>query len=126
MNWDIDRVEKVVTNLLTNAEKYNRRHLPIEIHLWRIADDESIGIEVRDRGQGMAPEVLAHLFEPFYNKGEHVPGPRVKAGYGLGMIIIQRLVIWLGGEISVESKLGEGTCVHMTFPRMMHPAPQEH
>ncbi len=68
-------------------------------------------LSVRDTGPGIAPEVVARMFEPFYTtKG---PGQ----GTGLGLALVQAIVADHGGAIEVETRLGAGTLVHVYLPR---------
>lgn len=74
-----------------------------------LARDGLVCVTVQDTGVGMSPEVLGHLFEPFYTtKGER--------GTGLGLATSYALVRRNGGTIRVESAPGEGTSVHLYFP----------
>jgi two-component system, NtrC family, sensor kinase len=70
----------------------------------------SVEVEVGDSGEGISPRELSRVFDPFYTtKG---PGE----GTGLGLAISQSIVQAMGGDISIESELGEGTTVRVTFP----------
>jgi signal transduction histidine kinase len=66
---------------------------------------------VRDNGDGLTEEEQAQLFTPFarLNKDE-------SEGHGLGLSIVQRIVERLGGEVGVESSVGEGSCFTFTLP----------
>ena len=65
---------------------------------------------MRDNGLGMAPEQVAHLFEPYRTTKEH--------GTGLGLMVSARIVRDHGGTIAVESKPGEGTTFTVRLPRI--------
>jgi PAS domain S-box-containing protein len=73
------------------------------------AADRFAQISVRDTGAGISEEMLAHLFDPFFTTK--------KPKTGLGLAIAHRLVEIHGGHIFVESRLGEGTAVHVFLPR---------
>ena len=80
------------------------RHFCMECH---IVDNKYI-IKVRDNGCGMSHETISKIFEPYFT---------TKAdGTGLGMTMVYKIVKEFSGEISVESKEGEGTCFTMVFP----------
>ena len=64
---------------------------------------------VTDNGKGMSPEVIKHIFEPFYST-------KKEKGNGLGMFITYGIVRRLGGEITVDSTEGKGTTVSITLP----------
>lgn len=71
---------------------------------------EYLRLQVRDSGQGMSPEVLAHLFEPFFTtKGRH-------GGNGIGLAVVHGVVADLGGAIDVDSTPGRGTCFTLLLP----------
>ena len=74
------------------------------------SDDNDVITTVRDDGQGMTPEQVAHLFEPYRTSKEH--------GTGLGLMISSRIVRDHGGSISVESEPGEGTAFTIRLPRI--------
>jgi signal transduction histidine kinase len=65
--------------------------------------------EVADSGDGMKPEILEHVFEPFYSASN-------QGGTGLGMLIVRNIVEAHGGLVRIESKVGEGTRVFLSFP----------
>ena len=70
-----------------------------------------VAVRVTDNGTGMSPEVLARVFEPFFTtKG---PGN----GTGLGLAQVHGLAVQSGGDVYIESKLGEGTTVTLLLPR---------
>lgn len=73
------------------------------------AGADALAVTVRDNGKGMPPEVLRHIFEPFYST-------KKDKGTGLGMFITYGIVRRLGGEISVESEEGRGSAVRVTLP----------
>jgi len=67
-------------------------------------------LAVRDTGIGMSPEVMAHAFEPFFTtKGQH-------KGTGLGLSMVYGFVAQSGGRLTIESKLGYGTCIELHLP----------
>ena len=73
-----------------------------------------IGIEVEDTGIGIAPEQLARVFEPFIQvDAAHT---RMEGGTGLGLTISRKLAQMMHGELTVKSRLGEGTCFTLWLP----------
>lgn len=107
---DANRLERVVLNLLSNALKYSDPGTPVEVTVKR-RDDEA-EVAVRDRGRGIAPEDVPHIFDRFYR----LKGPRKRESVGLGLYISRMLVQAHGGRIWVESKLGKGSIFHFTLP----------
>jgi signal transduction histidine kinase len=104
------RIVQVLDNLINNAVKY----APGSAILVSLqAADQRCEITIRDQGPGISAEHLEHLFERFYR----VPDSINKAhGTGLGLYICREIIVAHGGEITVESKLGEGTEFHIYLP----------
>lgn len=101
----------VVNNLLSNAVKYSPKGGCVSLTV--SCQPETIGLQVKDEGIGIPPEALPQLFEPFHrasNVGE-IPGT------GLGLAIAKRCIDLHGGDISVESTLGEGTVFTVQLER---------
>jgi PAS domain S-box-containing protein len=125
---DRDRIGQVLANLLANALKYSPADQPVELTLAteEVPFEPDTGrmpetcrtarIAVRDAGQGIPTEALAHLFERHYR----VPGIDVQygqsRGLGLGLYIARELVLRHGGRIGVESGVGEGSTFWFTLP----------
>ena len=101
---DIDRLEQVFSNLLDNALK----HIPAGGKISIAAQQPSadfIEITVSDTSPGIPPEQLPHVFKRFYR----VDTSAAKTGIGLGLAIARKIVRAHGGDIKVNSILGEGT-----------------
>jgi signal transduction histidine kinase len=88
------------------------------VRIWPTADGE-VGVSVTDRGNGIPPEAIDHLFERFYRV--EGAGAGVK-GAGLGLFICKSLVEAHGGRISVESTPGAGSTFSFTLPALVEPA----
>jgi signal transduction histidine kinase len=107
---DPGRLAQVIDNLLSNALKY-APGTPITIYL--DASLDKAYIEVKDRGPGIAPEHIQHLFKRFYR----VPSSSTSVrGTGLGLFICRQIIRAHKGEITVKSVLGEGTTFHIVLP----------
>ena len=107
--WDEFRIEQVVVNLLTNALRYGGGQ-PVEVSVQYAAD--TVRIDVRDEGKGIAPSDLERIFEP-YERGARNSEPK---GLGLGLYISRQLAISHGGELRVSSKPGEGSTFSLILP----------
>ena len=108
---DADMWEKIVLNLLSNAFKYTMSG-SVEVAL-RAEGGQAV-LAVRDTGPGIPEEELPHLFERFH-RVEGVAGRSIE-GSGIGLALVQELVKLHGGEVSVESRLGEGSTFIVRLP----------
>lgn len=106
--------EQVFGNLLDNAVKYLRRGVPGRISVSGEERGKRIVIRIRDNGRGIAEHDRRRVFELFRRSGD-----QDKPGEGIGLAHVQALVRRLGGEIHVESELGEGSCFTVTLPLTM-------
>ena len=106
---DLLRLTQVLTNLLGNAVKFTEKGrvvLRME-ELGRSADTITLRISVNDTGIGLAEEELARLFKPFEQADGSIT--RKYGGTGLGLVICQRFVRMMGGELEVRSEPGKGS-----------------
>jgi signal transduction histidine kinase len=105
-----DQLKQVLLNLIENADKYSPKESPIEVDLqYSLAGST---IKIRDHGDGILPEELAHIFERFYRGSNS----HRQAGSGLGLSVVQLLVEAMGASIQVESTPGQGTCFSLHWP----------
>ena len=102
----------VLNNLFSNAVRYG--NTPCKIKLEVKDDDHCLWISVRDNGPGIKKEDLKHLFEKFYRGAE--AKQRVIRGLGLGLYYVKQIVEAHRGNITVQSKSGEGTTFHIKIP----------
>lgn len=110
---DPDRVTQVVTNLISNAIKYNRAKGSIEVSLQ--ADKKFVTIAVKDTGIGISPQNIPHLFEKFYRVSDDSAAAE-KVGTGLGLYITKSIVELQGGTITLDSVIGKGSEFRVTLP----------
>jgi len=103
---DRTRMKQVLINLLSNALKYNRENGAITVSCMPSAA-ERVRIGVTDQGDGLSPEQLSQLFQPFNRLGQEL---HAVEGTGIGLVMTKRLVELMGGEIGVESTPGQGSC----------------
>ncbi|PYS49415.1 MAG: hypothetical protein DMG13_23505 [Acidobacteria bacterium] len=109
---DPDRVQQIMTNLLTNAEKFNSSGGWIKIHLDE-RDSSYVELTVSDSGIGIAPELLPTLFIPF----RQADTPQRRFGLGLGLVIVKSLVELHGGTVQVQSAgPGKGSTFTVKLP----------
>jgi PAS domain S-box-containing protein len=100
---DAGRVQQVMWNLLSNAVKFTPKRGAVSVHADRVGSD--VCICVTDTGEGIAPEALPHVFEPF--RQADASTTRRHGGLGLGLAIVKQLVAAHGGTVRAESD-GEG------------------
>jgi PAS domain S-box-containing protein len=108
---DKGRIEQVLNNLLSNAAKYGEKGTPIEVTAVR--DGDMVRFSVTNRGPGIAPSEIPHLFERFRRAAKD---HGIK-GLGLGLYITKGLVEAHGGKIWVESTQGGTTTFTFTLPK---------
>jgi two-component system cell cycle sensor histidine kinase/response regulator CckA len=120
VNVDPSQMQQVLINLAVNARDAMPRGGRLTISTGDL--DGHLELRVSDTGTGIAPDVLEHIFEPFYTTKQ--PG----AGTGLGLPTVHGIVTQSGGVISVDTETGRGTTFIITLPRaqpLSAPEPQQ-
>ena len=105
-----------IENLVSNAMKYSNSSKWIAIRAARPSADSKpeVLISVVDKGIGISPSDLAHIFEPFY-RVQSARDNQIR-GVGLGLYLVKRMMEDMGGRVSVTSEVGRGTQVVLHFP----------
>ncbi len=112
INGDKSLMGQIFSNLIQNAIKYHRKGINPKIILSAKEDDKHIIIKVQDNGQGIPSEHFDKIFDIFQRlHSEEYPGT------GIGLAIVKKAVTALGGEISLESKVNEGTTFFVKFSK---------
>ncbi len=110
---DPDQMIQVLINLISNAE-HALEPLGAEgvlrICTYHHADTGQVGLDVRDNGAGIAPDVLARIFEPFFTTKD------IGMGTGIGLAFCNRIISAHDGGLTVQSGLGEGACFSILLP----------
>lgn len=110
---DPAKFQEALQNLLHNAIQYNRRGGKVFLRQRGLPGE--VLIEVEDTGIGIPPEAREMIFERFYR---HDPARNIDgASAGLGLAIVRSFVLLMGGTITVDSKVGEGTTFRIRLPR---------
>ena len=107
--WDRMRLEQICRNLLSNAIRFGAGQ-PIDVAV--TADDDSVTLEVRDHGVGIAPQQQARIFERFERGTAQRSG-----GFGIGLWIVRNTCVAMGGMVWVTSEPAEGACFTVRLPR---------
>ncbi|GCF10061.1 sensor histidine kinase [Dictyobacter arantiisoli] len=110
---DRQRLLQILLNLVRNAITYTPDGGIVSISL-QPANQRYIVLSIADTGVGMAPEELEHIFERFYRTD--TSRARHSGGFGLGLAIVHDFVLAMGGSISVDSVVGEGSCFRVLLP----------
>lgn len=108
---DVLRIEQVVINLLTNAQRFVGENARIVLELLQENENE-IMIRVKDNGSGIREEELDFVFKRFYSKNHE----KQHNGAGLGLAISKEIIEYHNGTIWVNSQFGKGTCFSFTLP----------
>jgi PAS domain S-box-containing protein len=108
---DRTRIKQVMINLLSNAIKYNAPGGAVMV-LCTVSGEGRVRISVKDTGIGLAPEQVAHLFQPFNRLGQE---NQSEEGTGIGLVVTKQLVELMGGSIGVESSVGMGSVFWVEF-----------
>jgi signal transduction histidine kinase len=109
---DAELMSNVWDNLLTNAIKYNVHGGTIWMSLSK--SEDFITVTVKDSGIGMSKEAITQIFDRFYR----VDSSRKRGGTGLGLSIVKQIIDLHGGEIRVDSKVGDGTTFTINLPNI--------
>jgi signal transduction histidine kinase/CheY-like chemotaxis protein len=108
------RIRQILLNLIGNSVKFTEQGvITLSVELDKERKDW-VNFSVRDAGIGMSETTLKILFQP-YTQAD-ASSSRKYGGTGLGLAICNRLVVLMGGKISVESQLGHGSCFHISLP----------
>lgn len=102
----------IIYNLCDNAVKYNKEGGFVKVNVKTVGD--KVQVAVSDNGVGIAPADQSRVFERFYRVDKS--HSRESGGTGLGLSIVKHAVAYLKGSISLESTLGKGTTITVSFP----------
>lgn len=116
---DRNRLSQILTNLISNANKYTPERGNIHVEAWQA--NSMIHIKVQDDGLGMAPEDQEKLFSKFFRSADEKV--RESPGTGLGLSITKNLIELQGGSIWFESEFRKGTTFYFTIPIAQNTAP---
>ena len=115
LHGDSFRMRQVLTNLMGNAVKFTSEgevHLSVEGRQVQSSSEVELDFAVKDTGIGISAKQIHHLFDRFYQADNS--DTRTYGGTGLGLAISKSLVEMMGGQITVQSHLGQGSCFRFT------------
>ncbi|RLD62878.1 MAG: hypothetical protein DRI95_12435 [Bacteroidetes bacterium] len=110
MDFDDDKLQKILNNLLSNAIKFTPENGNISVYVEQIED--RLRIKIIDSGKGIEPEQLPDIFQRYYKTYDI----HQNVGTGIGLALTKELVDLLQGEIYVNSSIGKGTSFTLDFP----------
>lgn len=118
LRTDADHFRRLLQNLLSNALRHTSQG---QVTVAATVFQGMFQLSVRDTGEGIAPEALARLGEPFYRPD--AARAREHGGTGLGLSLCKGIVTALGGVMKIESIIGQGTTVSVTLPQVSPQSP---
>ena len=110
---DIDRINQVLNNIISNAIKYSYENTSIQIFIEET--QENFIVNIKDNGIGIPKEDIGRIFERFYRVDK--ARSRAMGGNGLGLSIAKEIMSEHNGDIKVYSKVGEGTTMQVIFKK---------
>lgn len=116
MDFDPDVLQQILINLISNAIKFTESGGNVEVKAHHLQEEniDFLQLIVRDTGIGIHPEKILNIFDRFYQSDDSMT--RNGKGTGIGLAHTKELVELMGGEVSVESTLGEGTTFYVLLP----------
>ncbi len=128
MHQDQARVQQILNNLLSNAIKFTPEGGRITVSASCNGDEDFVLMQVSDTGVGIAEDDQQVIFEKFRQGHTGLPGSdamtREYSGTGLGLSIVKELCKLLGGEVSVQSELGQGSTFTVRLPQQLQQQPR--
>jgi two-component system cell cycle sensor histidine kinase PleC len=115
LKTDPKKFKQVMLNLLSNAVKFTPAGGQVKVAMWTSAIDNTVSIEVRDSGIGIAPKDIARALAPFGQVDSALS--RKYEGTGLGLPLTKKFVEIMGGSFNLTSEEGVGTTVTFVLPR---------
>jgi signal transduction histidine kinase len=111
IDGDVERLEQVLHNLLSNALKYSPQGGQVQVQVTHTATEALV--DITDQGIGIPTDAQARLFEPFF-RAPNVGGQA--SGFGLGLHIVREIVARHGGRVAVASTEGQGSTFRVVLP----------
>ena len=123
MDFDPDKLTKILSNLISNAIKFTPKGGSIKLYVEHILNPKELcQISVSDTGQGIPSEMIPYIFDRFYqadsgNERRHHSANEIQQGSGIGLTYTRELVQLMGGTIEVKSEVKKGTRFTISLPK---------
>ncbi|GEC72754.1 Signal transduction histidine kinase [Flavobacterium flevense] len=116
--FDVDKVEAIINNLISNAIKNTKEggYIELKTNISSNLDEKNrsmLTLCVKDSGIGMTTEIIEKILDPFFYQDNN---SKQKEGSGIGLTLVHSLTKFLEGSIDIDSKVGEGTTINITIP----------
>ncbi|MFO0942550.1 MAG: HAMP domain-containing sensor histidine kinase [Pirellulales bacterium] len=111
-----NELQRVLINLLVNARQATPEAGQVRVTLKDCAESNEVALSIRDNGSGISPEVLPHIFEPYFTT-KAGPDASGKGGTGVGLSTCKQIIDAHRGRIRVESSVGKGTAFTIRLPK---------
>ncbi|WP_338870090.1 ATP-binding protein [Spirosoma sp. SC4-14] len=121
MEYDSDKLEKIVTNLVSNALKFTPAKGTVQLTVIYHSPEPGITLQINDSGVGIPPEKLNRIFDRFYQVDDSQQ--RGYEGTGIGLALVKELVTSMNGQIRVSSEPHQGTTFSIDLPLVPIAAP---
>lgn len=115
LHTDAKKLKQVMLNLLSNAVKFTPAGGSVKVSMWQNVVDESLAIEVKDTGIGIAPKDISRAMAPFGQVDNTLS--RKYEGTGLGLPLTRKFVEIMGGTFDIQSEVSKGTTITITLPK---------
>ncbi len=122
MDYDSDKIVRIVTNLISNAIKFTPAGGEVAVRVNSSVQANTLSISVKDTGVGIAEDKLPHVFDRFYQvddpetNAENGSEASGEEGTGIGLAIVREFVKLMDGTVKVESQVGVGTTFEIVLP----------
>lgn len=114
MDFDAEKITRIVSNLLSNAIKYTPEGGTVRFHIAKTENPEKLQLSITDTGMGIPADQLPHVFNRFFQASNNENASRL--GTGIGLSLTKELVTLLQGEIEVNSAEGQGSTFSVWLP----------
>jgi two-component system cell cycle sensor histidine kinase PleC len=116
MTSDAKKLKQILLNLLSNAVKFTPQGGTVTVSAWQNLADNTVAIEVKDTGIGIAPKDISRAMSPFGQVDSELS--RKYEGTGLGLPLTKKFAEAMGGQFHIQSEINVGTTITIVLPRI--------